>query len=91
VDGRAKKSRTAIALQSGRKLRQIDTFIVSSPLVVPIADLERLSRSIRWLERYAIAKHPNTPISIVRQLALDANRVVRATARNRLEVDDPIA
>jgi hypothetical protein len=79
------------AWQSGRKLRQIDTFIVSSPWVVAIADLERLSRSILWLERYTIAKHPNTPISIVRQLALDANRVVRETARDRLEVEDRIA
>lgn len=31
-----------------------------------------------WLERYAIAKNPNTPNYILDYLAQDANRVVRA-------------
>ncbi len=34
-----------------------------------------------WIERYAIAQHPNTPPETLKRLAGDANRIVRAAAR----------
>lgn len=39
------------------------------------------SRSYIWLERYAIAHNPSTPLKTLKSLAKDANRIVRATAR----------
>lgn len=52
----------------------------------PQASSEILAKnydSISWLERYAIARHPNTPTNIRSILCNDANRVVRAAARER--------
>ncbi|MEW6491454.1 MAG: HEAT repeat domain-containing protein [Cyanobacteriota bacterium] len=37
-----------------------------------------------WLDRYAIAQHPNTPLHTLHTLAVDANRIVRATAKANL-------
>jgi hypothetical protein len=39
------------------------------------------SRSLAWLERYAIAQHANTPLDTLNMLAKDSNRIVRAAAR----------
>jgi len=49
----------------------------------PHADRETLARhsnSISWIERCAIAQNPNTPQNIIRYLAKDGNKVVRAAA-----------
>jgi hypothetical protein len=43
------------------------------------------SRSKAWLERYAIAQNPNTPINTLTALACDVNRIVRAAAQANLE------
>ena len=43
------------------------------------------SRSLAWLERYAIAQHLNTPLDTLNILAGDANRIVRAAARANLQ------
>lgn len=43
------------------------------------------SNSISWLERYAIACNPKTPENILKQLAQDGNRIVRATAKESLQ------
>ena len=48
---------------------------------VPVSLLAKASRSTSWLERYAIAKHQNTPPLILKRLGEDGNRIVRATAR----------
>lgn len=39
------------------------------------------SDSLSWLERYAVAQHPNTPHDILRKLKNDPNRIVRAAAK----------
>jgi hypothetical protein len=38
-----------------------------------------------WLDRYAIAQHPNTPVDTLHTLAIDANRIVRAAANANLQ------
>jgi hypothetical protein len=38
-----------------------------------------------WLERYAIAQNPNTSTDILKALAKDANRIVRAAAKANLQ------
>jgi hypothetical protein len=43
------------------------------------------SRSLVWLERYAIAQHPNTPLDTLHTLAVDGNRLVRTAARANLQ------
>lgn len=43
------------------------------------------SNSISWLERYAIAQNPKTPLETLKQLAQDGNRIVRATAKESLQ------
>ncbi len=42
-------------------------------------------RSSVWLERYAIAQHPNTPLDTLHTLAADGNRIVRAAAQANLQ------
>lgn len=66
----------------------VDTPAHTSPklflLLHPIAPREFLSKysnSPDWRERYAIAQNPSTPQDIRKQLANDANRVVRAVAK----------
>jgi hypothetical protein len=46
--------------------------------------LAEKGRSFLWIERYAVAKNPNTPARIRECLTQDGNRVVRATARESL-------
>ncbi|BAZ41817.1 hypothetical protein NIES4101_77850 [Calothrix sp. NIES-4101] len=47
--------------------------------------LAQYFRSSSWLERYAVAKNPHTPSPIRKYLQEDANRIVRAAARNVVE------
>ena len=51
----------------------------------PIPLLTKVSSSVSWIERYAIAQNPNTPHPILQRLAKDGNRIVRAAAKSRLE------
>jgi hypothetical protein len=37
-----------------------------------------------WIKRYAVSRNPQTPEPLLRTLAQDVNRVVRASARERL-------
>lgn len=48
-------------------------------------------RSLDWLERYAISQNPRTPLHILQTLAQDANRIVRAAAKARLDGDTQTA
>ncbi|MEM9272218.1 MAG: hypothetical protein AAGA80_04525 [Cyanobacteria bacterium P01_F01_bin.143] len=47
------------------------------------------SNSISWLERYAIAQNPKTPTDTLKQLAQDGNRIVRAAAKESLNIIIP--
>jgi hypothetical protein len=47
--------------------------------------LEANNRSLVWLERYAIAQHPNTSLETLKILATDGNRIVRAVAKASLQ------
>ncbi|MGL5943173.1 MAG: hypothetical protein ACRC2S_22985 [Waterburya sp.] len=51
----------------------------------PAKFLKNKSFSIFWTERYAIAQNPNTPLDIIQKLTNDANKVVRAAAKDNLE------
>jgi hypothetical protein len=56
-------------------------------LLHPIAPPEFLAQhinSICWLDRYAIAQNPSTPQHVLLKLTADANRLVRAVAREKL-------
>ena len=57
--------------------------LLNSQAPVPI--LAKISRTSNWLERYAIASHSNTPITISQRLTQDGNRVVSAAARANLQ------
>ena len=48
-------------------------------------NLEKFSVSLHWLERYAIAQNSNTPLDIIKKLKNDANKIVRAAAKDNLE------
>jgi hypothetical protein len=37
-----------------------------------------------WIKRYAVSRNPQAPEPLLRTLAQDVNRVVRASARDRL-------
>lgn len=50
----------------------------------PVGILAKISRSLSWLERYAIASNPSTPELIRQRLTKDTNRVVRAAAEASL-------
>ena len=47
----------------------------------PADALARAQRSSDWLERAAIARHPNTPPDVIKRLSMHGNSVVRALAR----------
>ncbi|PAX52803.1 HEAT repeat domain-containing protein [Brunnivagina elsteri] len=64
--------------QSSQSLSRF--FILLHPLA-PTSLLKKHFRSSSWLERYAISKNPNTPSHIREYLTQDANKIVRATAR----------
>jgi hypothetical protein len=49
--------------------------------MAPSYFLARHYRSLDWRERYAVAQNPNTPLNILEKLILDANCIVRATAK----------
>ncbi len=55
-------------------------FVLMHPLA-PSSLLANNSRSLFWLERYAIAQNPSTPHDILERLTQDANRIVRAAAK----------
>jgi hypothetical protein len=59
--------------------------IVLLNLQVPISCLETASRSLYWIERYIVAKHPSTPNSIRKILTRDANRIVCSSAKSTLQ------
>jgi len=52
---------------------------------IDIAGLAKAQRSIDWLERAAVARHPKTPANILKGLANDGNTVVRTLAEKNLE------
>jgi hypothetical protein len=60
-------------------------FILLHPLA-PNSLLKKHFRSSSWLERYAISKNPNTPLHIREYLTRDANKIVRATAKEILDI-----
>ena len=51
----------------------------------PTSVLKEKSHSTVWLERYAVAQNPSTPIDTLNTLANDGNRVVRAAAKANLK------
>lgn len=55
---------------------------------VEIAGLAKAQRSTDWLERAAVARHPNTPLTTLRSLVNDGNMVVRTLAQKNLEEKD---
>lgn len=46
--------------------------------------LQQGAQSVSWLERYAVAENPATPVELRQQLAQDSNRIVRAVAQSYL-------
>ena len=50
----------------------------------PTAALAKAHRSADWVERAAIARHPKTPESALKNLAEDTHPVVRALAKHNL-------
>ncbi|MEM7593543.1 MAG: hypothetical protein AAF383_18855 [Cyanobacteria bacterium P01_A01_bin.83] len=51
----------------------------------PATFLQQKSSSLLWLERYAIAQNPNIPLELIQELANDANKIVRAAAKDNLD------
>ncbi|WP_407886243.1 hypothetical protein [Scytonema sp. NUACC26] len=49
------------------------------PLTSPEV-LQQAAQSLFWIERYAVADNPATPLSIRQQLVRDSNQIVRAVA-----------
>lgn len=47
--------------------------------------LRTFARTGRWLERLCVARNPAAPVDVLELLATDANRVIRAEARARLD------
>ena len=64
--------------------KQTAEFLLLYPQI-PNEILVEYSSSVSWLERYAIAIHPNTPLDTLHRLAGDGNRVVRAVAKTNLQ------
>ena len=52
---------------------------------VDIAGLARAQRSLDWLERAAVARHPKTPVNVLKNLVNDANTIMRTLAEKNLE------
>ncbi len=53
----------------------------------PYADVSTLVENYRstvWLERYAIAQNPSTPVNILNHLAQEGNVIVREAAKHNL-------
>ena len=53
--------------------------------------LQQKSFSLYWLERYAIAQNVNTPVNVIHKLAIDANKIVRAAAKDNLAKNKKIS
>ncbi|MEW6491455.1 MAG: hypothetical protein AB1589_02730 [Cyanobacteriota bacterium] len=60
-------------------------FLVLLHPQTPAKTLAENRYSSAWLERYAIAKNPNTPLDTLNTLAKDANRIVRAAAKANID------
>lgn len=58
--------------------------------LAPSSFLAKNFRSSSWLERYAIAQNPNTPLNTLKFLLQDGNRIVRAAARANLQQRNPV-
>jgi DNA-binding Xre family transcriptional regulator len=73
-------------LQYHQKMHCVDlsTLILQHP-AAPIDLLAKKLRLLSWMERYTITQNPKTSRKILDTLAKDANRVVRAAAKERLE------
>lgn len=52
---------------------------------LPIPLMKVYASSPNWVERYMIAQHPALPVWLLKQLARDGHRYVRAEAKSRLE------
>jgi hypothetical protein len=63
---------------------ELSCFILQHP-AAPIDLLKSKLRLLSWMERYTITQNPKTSREILDTLAKDANRVVRAAAKERLE------
>lgn len=63
----------------------LSRFLVLLHPQAPYPALGKYYCSKIWLERYAIAQNPNTPLDILHTLAKDANRIVRAAAKAHLQ------
>ncbi|MFB2894840.1 hypothetical protein ACE1CI_18170 [Aerosakkonemataceae cyanobacterium BLCC-F50] len=53
--------------------------------LTPVDSLQEGFQSLFWIDRYAVADNPSTPVEIRQQLAQDCNRIVRATAKSYLQ------
>lgn len=71
----------ASAARGGPSTKRLLAFLCDD---APVDALARAQRSSDWLERAAIARHPDTPPDVIKRLSLDGNAVVRALARARL-------
>ncbi len=67
----------------------LSRFILFLHPQIPAVTLAENNRSSSWLERYAIAQHPNTPLDALHTLAEDANRIVRAAAKANARKPQP--
>jgi hypothetical protein len=59
-------------------------FLVLTPPQSLESILTQGANSLFWLERYAVADNPNTPLSLLEKLAEDANVLVRSAARQNM-------
>ena len=75
------KSILASAVRGGQSTKRLLALLCDD---APVEALARAQRSSDWLERAAIARHPDTPPDVIKRLSMDGNAVVRALARARL-------
>jgi hypothetical protein len=71
----------ASAARGGPSTKRLLAFLCED---APVDALARAQRSSDWLERAAIARHPNTPHDVIKRLSTDGNAVVRVLACARL-------
>lgn len=60
-------------------------FVALMHPLTPVDSIKPYSQSVFWSDRYAVADNPSTPVQMRQQLALDSNRIVRATAKSYLQ------
>jgi hypothetical protein len=63
----------------------LSRFLVLLHSQAPYQALAKYYCSEVWLNRYAIAQNPNTPIDTLKALVKDANRIVRAAAKANVQ------